>query len=177
MRAIIATDFRGTLRKVLWLTENRTGVSAGICERAPDPHATYHVDGMYHHRVRSKGRLLTIAPDKRTAIRSLADQTQLFRTAAVYSEAIMNRLPVFKPNRRVDALLVLGQSVFSDIACASFNIYIIHRSHEAKFVAEAYSFYEDQSFMVVTVNLFGLQIFSDHQVGVIIYKGKKSPHT
>jgi len=177
MRAIIATDFRGTLRKVLWLTENRTGVSAGICERAPDPHATYHVDGMYHHRVRSKGRLLTIAPEKRTPIRSIADQTQLFGTDAFYSEAIMNRLPVFKPNRRVDALLVLGQSVFSDIACASFNIYIIHRSHEAKFVAEAYSFYEDQAFMVVAVNLFGLQIFSDHQVGVIIYKGKKSPHT
>ena len=82
MRAIIATDFRGTLRKVLWLTENRTGVSAGICERAPDPHATYHVDGMYHHRVRSKGRLLTIAPEKRTPIRSIADQTQLFGTDA-----------------------------------------------------------------------------------------------
>ena len=82
MRAIIATDFRRTLRKVLWLTENRTGVSAGICERAPDPHATYHVDGMYHHRVRSKGRLLTIAPEKRTPIRSIADQTQLFGTDA-----------------------------------------------------------------------------------------------
>ena len=121
--------------------------------------------------------MLTIAPEKRTPIRSIADQTQLFGTDAFYSKAIMNRLPVFKPNRRIDALLVLGQSVFSDIACASFNIYIIHRSHEAKFVAEAYSFYEDQSFMVVAVNLFGLQIFSDHQVGVIIYKGKKSPHT
>src|SRR5206468_11789397 len=100
MRAIIATDFRGTLRKVLWLTENRTGVSAGICERAPDPHATYHVDGMYHHSVRRKGRLLPIAPEKRTPIRSIDDQTQLLTTAAVYSEAIMNRLPLFKHNRQ-----------------------------------------------------------------------------
>src|SRR6266481_5737474 len=117
--------------------ENRTGVSAGICERAPDPHATYHVDGMYHHRVRSKGRLLTIAPEKRTPIRSIADQTQLFGTAAFYSEAIMNRLPVFKPNRRVDALLVLGQWLFSATAWPSFNFFITPRSHEANFGAEA----------------------------------------
>jgi hypothetical protein len=43
VRAIIATDFRGELRKLVWLTENNTGVSAGICESGPDPHATYHV--------------------------------------------------------------------------------------------------------------------------------------
>ena len=29
--------------------------------------------------------------------------------------------------------------------------------------------------MVVAVDLFGLHIFTDHQLGVIIYKGKKSP--
>jgi hypothetical protein len=87
----------------------------------------------------------------------------------------MKRLPVFTPNRRVDALLVLGQSVFRDIACASFNIYALHRSYEAKFIREAYSDYEDSSFIVVAVDLFGLHIFTDHQLGVIIYKGKKSP--
>jgi hypothetical protein len=175
VRAIIATDFRGELRKLVWLTENNTGVSAGICESGPDPHATYHVDGRYHHKIRSKGRLLTLAPEKRVPLRSISTKAQLFGTAAFYTEAIMKRLPVFRPNRRVDALLVLGQSVFSDIACASFNIYVVHRSHEAKFVSGAYSSYEDSSFMVVAVNLFGLHIFTDHQLGVIIYKGKKSP--
>ena len=88
----------------------------------------------------------------------------------------MKRLPIFKPNRRVDALLVLGQSVFSDIGCASFNICVLHRSYEAKFVSNAYSSYEDPSFMVVAVNLFGLHIFTDHQLGVIIYKGKRPPN-
>jgi hypothetical protein len=37
MRAIIATDFDGYLRKLIWLTENQTGVSTGICERTPNP--------------------------------------------------------------------------------------------------------------------------------------------
>ncbi len=175
MRAIIATDFGGQLRKLVWLTENKSGLSAGICESIPDPHATYHVDGTYHNKIRSKGRLLTIAPEKRVPLRSISTKAQLFGTAAFYSDAVMKRLPVFTPNRRVDALLVLGQSVFSDIACASFNIYILHRSYEAKFVAEAYSCYEDRSFMVVAVDLFGLHIFTDHQLGVIIYKGKKPP--
>jgi hypothetical protein len=177
MRAIIATDFRGVLRKVLWIEENKTGISAGICERVPDPHATYHRDGTYHHKVRSKGRLLTIAPEKRAPLRTISHEAQLFGTAAFYSDAIMSRLPVFTPNRRVDALLVLGQSVFRDIGCASFNVYIIHRRHEAKFVAEAYSSYEDDSFMVVAVHLFGLEIFIDHQVGVVIYKGRRLPQT
>jgi hypothetical protein len=40
-----------------------------------------------------------------------------------YVENTMKRLPRFRPDRRVDALLVLGQSVFRDIGCASFNIY------------------------------------------------------
>src|SRR5258708_17760127 len=116
MRAIIAPGFRGGLRKGVWITENSTGISAGVCESVPDPHATYHVDGTYHHKVRSKGRLLTIAPEKRAPIKAISDKAQLFGTAAFYSEAIMDRLPDFKPNRQVDALLVLGQSVFSDIA-------------------------------------------------------------
>jgi hypothetical protein len=176
VRAIIATDFRGQLRKLVWLTENKTGVSAGICEGIPDPHATYHVDGRYHHKVTSKGQLLTMFPEKRVPLRSISAKAQLFGTSALYDDAIMKRLPIFTPNRRVDALLVLGQSVFRDIACASFNIYVLHRSYEAKFVSEAYSSYEDSSFMVVAVNLFGLHIFTDHQLGVIIYKGKKSPN-
>ena len=100
---------------------------------------------------------------------------QLFGTAAFYSEAVMKRLPVFTPNRRVDALLVLGQSVFRDIECASFSIHVIHRSYEANVITGAYSSHEDSSFMVVAVNLFGLHIFTDHQLGVIIYKGKKPP--
>ena len=176
VRAIIATDFHGQLRKLVWLTENKTGISAGICEGIPDPHVTYHVDGKYHHKLTSKGRLLTIFPEKRVPLRSISTQAQLFGTAAFYDDAIMKRLPVFNPNRRVDALLVLGQSVFSDIGCASFNICVLHRSYEAKFVSNAYSSYEDPSFMVVAVNLFGLHIFTDHQLGVIIYKGKKSPN-
>ena len=123
MRAIIATDFCGELRKVVWLTENKTGISAGICEGVPDPHATYHANGRYHHRVRSKGRLLTIAPEMRPPLRSISTKAQLFGTAAFYDDAIMKRLPVFTPNRRVDALLVIRQSVLRDIACASFNIW------------------------------------------------------
>ena len=176
MRAIIATDFGGVLRKLLWITENKSGISAGICERKPDPHATYHHDGTYHHKVRNKRRLLTIAPEKRVPLRAISREAQLFGTAAFYSDTIMSRLPVFTPNRRVDALLVLGQSVFRDIGCASFNVSILHRSHEAKFVAKAYTSYEDDSFMIVSVQLFGLQIFTDHQVGVVIYKGRKLSH-
>jgi len=174
VRAIIATDFHGQLRKLVWLTENEMGVSAGVCEGVPDPHATYHVGGGYHHKLTSRGQELTIFPEKRVPLRSISAKAQLFATAAFYDDAIMKRLPVFRPDRRVDALLVLGQSVFSDIACASFNIYVLHRSYEAKFVSEAYSSYEDLSFVVVAVNLFGLHIFTNHQLGVIIYKGKKS---
>ena len=173
MRAIIATDFRGHLRKLIWLTENKTGVSAGICETVPNPHASYHADGTYHHKIATGGRVMKLWPEKKAPLRTIVTREQLFGTAAFYVDDIMTRLPRFKPNRRVDALLVIGQSVFSDIACASFNIYIVHRTHEAKFVAEAYSSYEDGSFMVVAVNLFALHLFTDHQLGVIIYKGRK----
>jgi hypothetical protein len=173
MRAIIATDFGGHLRKLIWLTENRTGVSAGICDRIPNPHATYHQDDTYHYKVTSKGCVLKVFPKKRTPLRAISTMEELFGTATFYVHDIMTRLPRFSPNRRVDALVVLGQSVFSDIACASFSICIIHRAYEAKFITEAYSSYEGGSFMVVAVSLFALHEFTEHQLGVIIYKGRK----
>src|SRR5204862_6415694 len=137
-------------------------------------HATYHVDGTYHHKFTSKGRVLKIAPEKKVPLKDIATEQQLLATGFFYIDDIITRLPRFTPDRRIDALLVLGQSVFSDIACASFSICIVHRAYEAKFVTEAYSSYEDGSFMVVAVNLFALHEFTEHQLGVIIYKRRKA---
>ena len=66
MRAIIATDFDGRLRKLVWITENATGVSAGICEGKPNPHATYHVDGTYHCKLDSNRARSRFSPAPRT---------------------------------------------------------------------------------------------------------------
>jgi hypothetical protein len=170
MRAIIATDFEGQLRKLVWLTEYDDGVSAGICDAKHDPHATYHVDGTYHHKLTKKGHVLEIFPEKKLPLRDVAVEQQLLGTGFAYSDDIMARLPQFTPDRRADVLLVLAQSVFSDVGYLAFNIYIIHRSHEPAFLTQAYSCYEEKSYMLVTVNLFGLEFFTDHQLGVIIYK-------
>ncbi len=174
VRAIIATDFGGHLRKLVWLTESQTGISAGIYERTPNPHATYHADGTFHVKITSRGRTIKPLTEKKCPLRMIATQDQLLGTAAFYSKDVMIRLPRFRPDRRIDALLVLGQSVFSDINCASFNIAVVHRDHEAVFIKGAYSSYEDPSFMLVAVNLFALDYFVDHRIGVIIYKGRKS---
>jgi len=174
MRAIIATDFEGHLRKLIWLTENKAGVSAGICEGTPDPHATYHADGRFHCKITSKGRVLKLLSEKKPPLTAITTREQLLGTASFYAEDIMKRLPPFRPDRRVDALLVLGQSVFRDIACASFNIYIVNRDHEAQFVQHAYSSYEAGDFMLVAVNLFKLECFTGHELGVVIYKGRKA---
>ncbi len=174
MRAIVATDFDGQLRKLIWLTENKTGVSAGICERTPNPHATYHSDGTFNCKLTVKGHILNFQPEKKIPLREVATKQQLFGSGFFYVSNTMQRLPKFTPNRRIDTLLVLGQSVFSDIECAGVNIYIVNRSHENAFVAGAYSSYEDESYMVVALNLFRLHVFTDHQLGVIIYKGRKT---
>lgn len=174
MRAIIATDFDGHLRKLIWLTENKVGVSAGICEGTPDPHATYHADRRFHCKITRKGRVLKLLSEKKSPLVTITTMEQLLGTASFYAEDIMKRLPPFKPDRRVDALLVLGQSVFRDIACASFNIYIVNRDHEAQFVEHAYSSFEVGDFMLVAVNLFKLELFTGHELGVVIYKGRKA---
>jgi hypothetical protein len=173
MRAIIATDFRRQLRKLIWVTENRTGISAGICEAAPNLHATYHADGKVHRKVTVKGQVLNIDPEKKIPLREITTKEQLLGTGFFYVDNIMRRLPKFNPDRRIDALLVLGQSVFKDIEAVGFNIDILNRTQEAAFIENAYSSYEDKSFMVVAVNLFRLHLFTEHQIGVIIYKGRK----
>lgn len=174
MRAIIATDFDGHLRKVIWPTENQDGVSAGICEGTPNPHATYHADGTFHYKITSKGRVLKFFSEKKSPLTTITTMEHLLGTASFYAEDIMKRLPRFRPDRRVDALLVLGQSVFRDISCASFHIYIVNRSHEAQFVDHAYSSYEAGGSMLVAVNLFNLERFTNHKLGVVIYKGRKA---
>jgi hypothetical protein len=174
MRAIIATDFDSHLRKLVWITENYTGVSAGICEGGPDPHATYHIDGTHHCKIRSKGRVLTLMREKKCPLQTIQSQQQLLGTAAFYSDDTMKRLPRLTPDPRLDALLVLGQSVFRDIGCASFNISLLHRGWESGFITDAYSSYEGGSFMLVAVHLLPLARFPDQNVGVVIYKGRKS---
>lgn len=172
MRAILATDYGGQLRKLIWFTENKTGISAGICDKKANPHATYHVDGAYHHKITSRGRIIKVAPEKKRPLLSIADKEQLLGTAAFYDGAIMNRLPRFTPDGRATTVIVLGQSVFSNIRCAAFNSHILHRDYEEAFLIDAYSSYEDGSFMLVAVNVFALDLFPDHKVGVVVYKGR-----
>jgi hypothetical protein len=118
--------------------------------------------------------VLKLLSEKKSPLVTITTMEQLLGTASFYAEDIMKRLPPFKPDRRVDALLVLGQSVFRDIACASFNIYIVNRDHEAQFVEHAYSSFEVGDFMLVAVNLFKLELFTGHELGVVIYKGRKA---
>jgi hypothetical protein len=174
MRAIIATDFDSRLRKLVWITENSTGVSAGICEGKPDPHATYHVNGTHHCKIRIRGRVLTIFREKKSPLHEIHSEQQLLGTAAFYANETMRRLPMLNSDPRLDTLLVLGQSVFRDINCASFNISIVHPNRESAFIDRAYSSYEDGSFMLVAVHLFPLVRFPEQKIGVVIYKGRKS---
>jgi hypothetical protein len=172
MRAIICTDYCGRLRKLIWVTENKTGISAGICERDTDPHATYHVDGTYHQKLTHRGKRITFPPEKKVPLASITAKAHLLGTAAFYAEDTMSRLPLFTPDDRADSTVILPQSVFSNIRCAAFNSYIFHRSHEMTLLSDAYSHYENGSFMLVAVHTFSLEFFSDHKVGVIVYKGR-----
>src|SRR5439155_5502970 len=94
MRAIIATDFESHLRKVVWITENPGGVSAGICERKPDPHATYHVDGTYHCKIRSKGLDFTAFQERKCPLAEIQTEQPLLVTGAFYADDTMRRLPL-----------------------------------------------------------------------------------
>lgn len=172
MRAIICTDYSGHLRKLIWLTENETGISAGICERDTNPHATYHVDGTYHLKLTHRGRGVKTNTEKKMPLASITVKQPLLVTAAFYAHDTMNRLPLFKPDGRADTIVILGQSVFSGIRCAAFSTYILHRNHESAFLADAYSTYENGSFTLVAVNVFGLAFFPEHKVGMIVYKGR-----
>src|SRR6266513_3061730 len=112
MRAIIATDFESQLRKVVWITENATGVSAGICERKPNPHATYHIDGTHHYKIRSKGRVLKMFEEKKCPLAQIKGRQPLLVTGAFYAANTMRHLPRLTSDPRLDTLLVLGQAVF-----------------------------------------------------------------
>ncbi len=175
MRALICTNYSGHLRKLIWVTENKTGVFAGICESETDPHASYHADGTYHHKLVHRGEKMTIFPQKKPQLASIPSKEQLLGTAAFYAEDTMSRLPLFTPDGRANSMVILSQSVFSNIRCAAFNSYILHRDHETDFLNETYSHYENDSFMLVTVNVFGLEFFPNHKVGMIVYKGRQGP--
>jgi hypothetical protein len=175
MRAIIATDFASQLRKLLWITENNSGVSAGIYDKEADPHATYHVDGTHHFKVKRAGRTHTLKKKKRL-LTSIDTEEGVLNTSAYYTENVMKRLPKFTSDERADILIVIGRSVFHDIGSASFEFSIIHRSYEPQFIREAYSSYQHQNFILISVNVFALQRFTSHKVGVLIYKGRKWDH-
>ena len=170
MRAIIVTDFDGHLRKLMWLTEFNDGVSTGIYDTKQDPHATYHADGTFHVRFTKGEHRLKFAEEKKVPLNQIEPKEQLLGTNFVYNDDVMARQPQFTLDFSADALMVLGQSVFRDVGYLALNIYVIHRSHEAKFIMQTYSSYEDKSYSLVALNVFKLHLFADHEVGVIIYK-------
>jgi hypothetical protein len=174
MRAIIATDFDGRLRKLIWVTESDDGVSAGVCDAKHNPHASYHVDGTFHFKFTNEEGESKLFNQKKPPLNQLAVEQQLLGTQFVYNDDIMAQLPQFTPDPRADVLLVLPQPVFSDVGYLAFHIHIINRTHEPAFLTQAYSSYEDKSFTLASVNLFGLHCFTDHQVGVIVYKRRKA---
>ena len=176
MRAIICTDYLGHLRKLIWITEHKSGIFAGICESEMDPHASYHADGTYHLKIVHCGKKTTLLPEKKPPLVSLTVKQQLLGTATFYAEDTMNRLPIFTPDGRANSMVILSQSVFSNIRCAAFNSYIIHRNHETDFLKETYIDYENDSFILVAVNVFGLDFFPNHKVGMIVYKGRRGPY-
>lgn len=178
MRAIICTDFSGHLRKLIWVTECKNGISIGLYDSSDaDPHATYHVDGTYHCKITQRGQTFKFAPEKKTPLESISAKEPLLGTAAFYSEDTMSRLPVFLPDGRADNTVILSQSVFSGIRCAAFAGYILHRNYESDFLDDAYSDYENDSFMLVSVNVFGLETFPEHKVGIIVYRGRGNPYS
>lgn len=175
MRAIICTDFVEHLRKLIWITEYETGVSVGMYDSHANPHATYHMDGSYHCKITAKNHPLKFASEKKPPIAEITAEEPLLGMATFYVEDIMNRLPLYTPDDRADSTVFLGQSVFSNIRVAAFNAYIIHRNHEITFLEKVYPKYDNEAFMLVTVNLFGLDLFPDHKVGLLVYKGRESP--
>jgi len=130
------------------------------------------VDGTYHHKLTHCGRTVKIStPGKKTPLVSITVKQQLLGTAAFYADDTMTRLPRFTPDGRVNHCRA-GPSVFSNIRCAAFNSYIFHRNHEVAFLGDTYSAYEDGSFTLVAVNVFCLECFPNHKVGMIVYKGR-----
>ena len=99
---------------------------------------------------------------------SITAKQQLLGTAAFYADDTNDTASRFAPDGRADTIVVLGQSVFSN----TFNSYILHRNHESAFLGDAYSTYENGSFTLVAVNVFGLEFFPDRKVGMIMYKGR-----
>jgi hypothetical protein len=69
--------------------------------------------------------VLKFVSEKKPPLTAITGVERLLGTASFYAQDIMIRLPPLRPDRRVDALLVLGQSVFRDSACASFNVCIV----------------------------------------------------
>jgi hypothetical protein len=174
MRAIICSDYSRKLRKLIWVTENKLGVSAGICEPEANLHVTYHVDGTYHHKMIHRGKPLKICSEKKPPLVSIASKEQLLGTATFYTDDTMSRLAEFTPDGRADTIVVLGQSVFTNVRCAAFNSFILHRDHEPSLFVDSYRSYEDKSFMLISVNVFALDLFPNHKVAMIVYKGREA---
>jgi len=174
MRAFVCTDFENERRNLVWLTEYNTGVSVGLYDGDADPHATYHTDGTFHHKVRSRGTRFCISGSQsKPPLSKIPEEEQLLNTCVFYSKDIMSRHTKFKPDPRTSVVVVLPHSLFLGNNAIALNSSIINRTHEEVFIQHAYDSHRDGSFKLVAIHVFALDLFPNHKVGLVVYTGKK----
>ena len=178
MRAFICTDFESEFRRLVWLTEFKSGVSVGLYNGKSDPHATYHTDGTFQHKITtSRGVVCIQDSKKKPALVEITQKEQLLNTSVEYNDVIMSRHTIFKPDHRTRAVVFLPHALFLGTNAIALNSSIINCKYEEDYIQHAYDdFYQDKSFKLVAVYVLALDLFTNHKVGLIIYTGKRIEH-
>ncbi len=170
MRALVCTDYKDALYKLVCAHETPNGVYLAVCHTTADLHASYHTDGTHH--LKHKGKRVPMVLPQGPPIDSIDTRQQIMGHTTIYSDSTMAHASPMKRDNRLTALVLLSHVLFQNISAMSLNSYILHRDIESQFLQDAYADYQNESFDLVAVNTFTLDNFKKHKVGLIFYRGQ-----
>ena len=171
-RLFICINYQGKPYKLMWFNEDAKGVYIGHYGMVQGAHFSYHQDGIKHFKIPNSKEYLQ--EHQGLPIAQITDFAQIgFHAIPLYPQmmAITGNEYRHDDKYSTNAIFIEG-SIFSEdmIGLSSF---LINRKSEQVFVDYLYSNTFQPHYEILVCNIFTLNFFPQHKLGLIIQKRKE----
>ena len=170
-RLFICVNYQGKPYKLIWFNEDSTGVYIGLYGLVQGVHFSYHQDGIKHFKIPDSKEYLQ--EHQGLPIAQITDFAQItFQAIPLYPQMMAITGNEYRQDDKnsTNAIFIEG-SIFSE-GMIGLSSYLINRKSEQIFVDYLYSDTFQPHYEILVCNIFALNFFPQHKLGLIILKGK-----
>jgi hypothetical protein len=167
-RASICVQRAGTIYRLAWFTESKTGIYFGHLGADKDHHHSYHEDGVRHY----KAGTATHHESADTPVSSHAGYRQLLNSNCALSAEWLNARTKFNPPERPEVVITVDEAAAAGKDSLLTDWYLTERADEPTLRAMLERLARDnQQLTLVRIQSVPLDYYLGHSVCIALWVG------